>query len=259
MCGIAGYVSQDKKPTKKVLKQMTDRIAHRGPDGEGFYLDDHVALGHRRLAILDLTTGDHKDVVIVYNGEVYNFLELKEELKDKYKFYTKTDTEVILHAYEEWGHDMVNKLRGMFAFAIWNKKEKELFCAIDGWGIKPFYYYNNNDTFMFASEIKAFLDHPDFKKEFNDEILSAYLCFNSVPTEETFFKGVKRLRPGHSLTYKDGKVTVEKFFELSFEEQDQKIEDIAEDIAASMDDSVKHHAIADVEVGSFLSSGIDSS
>ena len=264
MCGIAGYVSNT-KPTKKVLKAMTDRIAHRGPDGEGFYLDDHCALGHRRLAIIDLNTGaqpiynENKDVVIIYNGEVYNFLELKEELKDKYKFYTKTDTEVILHAYEEWGHNMVKKLRGMFAFAIWNKKEEELFCAVDGWGIKPFYYYDNNGTFMFASEIKAFLDHPDFKKEFNDEILAAYLCFNSVPTEETFFKGVKRLRPGHSLTYKKGKAKIEKFFELKFEEKDQKIEDIAEDIDKAMQDSVEHHGIADVEVGSFLSSGIDSS
>jgi len=265
MCGIAGYISKNGKPTKKVIKGMTDRIEHRGPDGEGFYLDDTIALGHRRLAILDLTTGDqpiyneNKDIVIVYNGEVYNFQELKEELKDKYKFYTKTDTEVVLHAYEEWGHNVVKKLRGMFAFAIWNKKEQELFCAVDGWGIKPFYYYNNEDAFMFASEIKAFLDHPDFHKEFNDSILAAYLCFNSVPTEETFFKGVKRLRPGHSLTYKDGKITIEKFFELKFEEKDQKIEDIAEDIDKAMQDSVKHHAIADVEVGSFLSSGIDSS
>ena len=264
MCGIAGYISTT-KPTKKVLKAMTDRIEHRGPDGEGFYVDDKAALGHRRLAILDLNTGaqpiynENKDVVIVYNGEVYNFLELKEELKDKYKFYTKTDTEVVLHAYEEWGHDAIKKLRGMFAFAIWDKKKEELFCAVDGWGIKPFYYYQNDKTFMFASEIKAFLDHPDFKKEFNDEILSAYLCFNSVPTEETFFKGVKRLRPGHSLTYKNGKIKIEKFFELKFDEKDQKLEDIADDIDKAMQDSVKHHAIADVEVGSFLSSGIDSS
>jgi asparagine synthase (glutamine-hydrolysing) len=264
MCGIAGYISTT-KPTKKVLKAMTDRIEHRGPDGEGFYVDDKAALGHRRLAIIDLNTGaqpvynENKDVVIVYNGEVYNFLELKEELKDKYKFYTKTDTEVVLHAYEEWGHDAIKKLRGMFAFAIWDKKKEELFCAVDGWGIKPFYYYQNDKTFMFASEIKAFLDHPDFKKEFNDEILSAYLCFNSVPTEETFFKGVKRLRPGHSLTYKNGKIKIEKFFELKFDEKDQKIEDIADDIDKAMQDSVKHHAIADVEVGSFLSSGIDSS
>ncbi len=264
MCGIAGYIS-DTKPTKKIIKAMTDRISHRGPDGEGFYVDDKIALGHRRLAILDLTTGDqpiyseNKDVVIVYNGEVYNFLELKEELKDKYKFVTKGDTEVILHGYEEWGHDVVKKLRGMYSFAIWDTKTKELFCARDCWGIKPFYYYQNGETFMFGSEIKVFLDHPDFKKEFNDRILSAYLCFNSTPTTETFFKGVNRLEPGHTLTYKDGRVTIEKFFELEFEETERPMDDIVKDIDAAMKDSVKHHEIADVEVGSFLSSGIDSS
>ena len=264
MCGIAGYIS-DKKPTKDIIKAMTDRMIHRGPDAEGFYLDDNIALGHRRLSIIDLSTGDQpiynekKDLVIIFNGEIYNFLELKEELKDKYKFKTKGDTEVILHGYEEWGHDVVKKLRGMFAFVIWDTKTKELFCARDGWGIKPFYYYQNNNTFMFGSEIKVFLDHPDFKKEFNDRILSAYLCFNSTPTTETFFKGVNRLEPGHTLTYKDGKIKIEKFFELEFEETDRPMDEIVKDIDIAMKDSVKHHEIADVEVGSFLSSGIDSS
>ena len=194
MCGIAGYVS-DNKPSKKILKAMTDRIEHRGPDAEGFYLDDNCALGHRRLSIIDLSTGDQpiynedKKIVIVFNGEIYNYVELRDELKKhKHKFVTSSDTEVLVHGYEEWGHDLTKKLRGMFAFVIWDSKKKELFCARDGWGIKPFYYYQNGKTFMFASEIKAFLDHPDFKKEFNEEILSAYLCFNSTPTEETFFK-----------------------------------------------------------------------
>jgi asparagine synthase (glutamine-hydrolysing) len=264
MCGIAGYIS-DKKPTKSIIKAMTDRMIHRGPDAEGFYLDDNIALGHRRLSIIDLSTGDQpiynekKDLVIIFNGEIYNFLELKEELKDKYKFVTKGDTEVILHGYEEWGHDVVKKLRGMYSFAIWDTKTKELFCARDCWGIKPFYYYQNGETFMFGSEIKVFLDHPDFKKEFNDRILSAYLCFNSTPTTETFFKGVNRLEPGHTLTYKDGRVTIEKFFELEFEETERPMDDIVKDIDAAMKDSVKHHEIVDVEVGSFLSSGIDSS
>ena len=264
MCGIAGYIST-KKPTKKVIKAMTDRIIHRGPDGEGFYLDDHCALGHRRLAIIDLTTGDQpiynedKSIVIVFNGEIYNYKELKKDLEKKYKFYTTSDTEVLLHGYEEWGHEVTKKLRGMYSFAIWNTKEQELFCARDEWGIKPFYYYENNGTFMFGSEIKEFLDHPDFKKEFNDEILAAYLCFNSTPTEKTFFKGVYRLEPGHQLTYKDGKKTIEKFFEMEFEEKEDDINKVADEIDAAMKDSVKHHEIADVEVGSFLSSGIDSS
>ncbi len=265
MCGIAGYVS-DKKPTKKVLKAMTDRIEHRGPDAEGFYLDDNCALGHRRLSIIDLSTGDQpiynedKSIVIVFNGEIYNYLELREELKkSKHKFVTSSDTEVLVHGYEEWGHSLTKKLRGMFAFAIWDSNKKELFCARDGWGIKPFYYYQNDKTFMFASEIKAFLDHPDFKKEFNEEILSAYLCFNSTPTEETFFKGVYRLEPGHQLILKDNKIKIEKFFELEFNETNDSMEDIVKDIDKAMRDSVKHHEIADVEVGSFLSSGIDSS
>ena len=265
MCGIAGYISE-KKPTKKVLKAMTDRIEHRGPDGEGFYLDDNIALGHRRLAILDLTTGDQpiyneeKDVVVVLNGEIYNYQELREELKKKkHKFVTKTDTEVLVHGYEEWGHNLTKKLRGMFAFAIWNKKEQELYMARDGWGIKPLYYYQNGKTLMFASEIKAFLDHPDFIKEFNDEILSAYLCFNSVPTEETFFKGVKRVEPGHQLIYKDNNLEIERFFKLEFDEQNTNLEKSAEEINEAMTDSVKRHFHADVEVGSLLSSGVDSS
>lgn len=265
MCGIAGYISE-KKPTKKIIKAMTDRIEHRGPDGEGFYLDDNIALGHRRLAILDLTTGDQpiyneeKDVVVVLNGEIYNYQELREELKKKkHKFVTKTDTEVLVHGYEEWGHNLTKKLRGMYAFAIWNKKEQELYMARDGWGIKPLYYYQNGKTMMFASEIKAFLDHPDFIKEFNDEILSAYLCFNSVPTEETFFKGVKRVEPGHQLIYKDNNLEIERFFKLEFDEQNTNLEKSAEEINEAMTDSVKRHFHADVEVGSLLSSGVDSS
>lgn len=266
MCGIAGYVSNNKKPTKKVLKAMTDRIEHRGPDAEGFFLDNKCALGHRRLSIIDLSTGDQpiynetKDIAIVFNGEIYNYVELREELMHKkHKFYTSTDTEVLIHGYEEWGHELTKKLRGMFAFAIWNMKEKELYMARDGWGIKPLYYFENNGTLMFASEIKAFLDHPDFVKEFNDEILSAYLCFNSTPTEETFFKGVYRLEPGYQMIYKDGEKTIEQFFKLEFEETERDMDEIVEDINKAMVDSVKHHEIADVEVGSFLSSGIDSS
>ena len=264
MCGIAGFISE-KKPTKKILKTMTDRIAHRGPDAEGFYLDDKCALGHRRLSIIDLATGnqpmynDDKSVVIVFNGEIYNFRELKKDLEKKYKFYTTSDTEVLVHGYEEWGQELTAKLRGMFAFAIWDTNKQELFCARDGWGIKPFYYYNNNGTFMFASEIKAFLDHPDFNKEFNESILSAYLCFNSTPTTETFFKGVKRLEPGYQLVYKDGKIDIKRFFKMEFASTEDDMGTIVKNIEKAMIDSVKHHEIADVEVGSFLSSGIDSS
>ncbi|MBO6047322.1 MAG: asparagine synthase (glutamine-hydrolyzing) [Erysipelotrichaceae bacterium] len=264
MCGIAGYISTH-TPDQTILKAMTDRIAHRGPDAEGFYVDEHVALGHRRLSIIDLNNGkqpmfnnDHQ-IVIVYNGEIYNYKELKAELLNDYSFANDSDTEVIIHGYEKWGHDVVDHLRGMFAFALWDKNKNELFMARDGWGIKPFYYYHTDETFMFASEIKAFLDHPEFKKEFNESILSAYLCFNSVPTTETFFKGVNRLEPGHYMIYKDGEITIHRYFKLEFDAQDQDIDSIINDIQEAMQDSVDHHQIADVEVGSFLSSGIDSS
>lgn len=266
MCGIAGYISK-KKPSKKIVKLMTDRIAYRGPDAEGFYVDNQCALGHRRLSIIDLSkTGnqpiynEEKDIVIVYNGEIYNYVELREELKKKkHKFYTSTDTEVLVHGYEEWGHKLTKKLRGMYAFAIWDKRKEELYLARDEWGIKPLYYYHKNDTFLFASEIKAFLDHPEFKKEFNESILSSYLCFNSTPTEETFFKNVYRVEPGHQIIFKKDNLKKERFFKMEFKETERKEEDIINDIDKAMKNSVNYHEIADVEVGSFLSSGIDSS
>ena len=263
MCGIVGFVGKTNKESKKILESMNNKLIHRGPDDFGTYIDERCALGHRRLAIIDLKTGKQPisdgNYTIVFNGEVYNFLELKEELKKKYTFKTKTDTEVVLKGYEEWGTDVLKKLRGMFAIAIWDSKKKELFLARDQWGIKPLYYYKNNDTFMFASEIKALLEHPDFKKEFNGDILSAYLCFNSVPTEESFFKGVFKLKPGHFLLYKNGVYNIERFFKLEFDETKQSEEELVKKIQDVMIDSVEHHKIADVEVGSFLSSGVDSS
>ena len=261
MCGIVGFVGKNKE-SKKIIESMTNKLIHRGPDDFGYYVDEFCALGHRSLSIIDLNTGKQPisdgKYTIVFNGEIYNYLELKEELKKKYKFKTKSDTEVILKGYEEWGADVLKKLRGMFAIAIWDNKKKELFLARDQWGIKPLYYYNNK-TFMFASEIKALLEHPDFVKEFNGDILSAYLCFNSVPTEESFFKGVYKLKPGHYLLYKNGEYSIERFFKLEFDETKQNEEELVKKIQNAMVDSVEHHKIADVEVGSFLSSGVDSS
>ena len=265
MCGITGFVN--KKDNKdKIIKKMADKIAHRGPDGEGYYINDNVALAHRRLSIIDLSTGSqpmfnaNKDLVIVFNGEIYNYLEIKDELKkDGYKFLNKSDTEVIVNGYKKWGKKVVDHLRGMYAFAIYDIEKDELFMARDKWGIKPLYYAKFNDTFMFASEIKALLEHPDFNKELNEDILSAYLCFNSCPTEETFFKGVYRLEPGHTLFYKNGNITIEKFFQIDIEPKEQDWDKMVNDIREAMDNSVKYHQISDVEVGSFLSSGIDSS
>lgn len=265
MCGIVGYISEEKNK-KRIIKKMTDRIIHRGPDAEGFYTDANVALGHRRLSIIDLSSGsqpmfnEDKNLVVVFNGEIYNFIELRNELKKKkHKFSTKSDTEVLLHGYEEWKEDLPKKLRGMFAFAIWDKKEKTLFCARDNFGIKPFYYYHNEDTFMFASEIKSFLEHPKFKKELNKEILSSYLSFSFTPTNETFFKGVYRLEPGYSITIKENQIKKNRFYTIAFNEGKKAYQESVDEIAKIMQDSVEHHMLSDVEVGSFLSSGIDSS
>lgn len=265
MCGIVGYI-ESKKARLETIENMANKIIHRGPDDFGYFVEGNCALGHRRLSIIDLENGkqpmenDEGNLVIVFNGEIYNYLELREDLKlSGYTFKTNSDTEVLIKGYQEWGTKVTTKLRGMFAFAIYDKEKKEIFLARDQWGIKPLYYGLFGKTFIFGSEIKAFIEHPDFVKEFNGDILSAYLCFNSVPTEETFFKGVYRLQSGHQLTYKNGKINIERFFKLEFEESDKTEEELVEDIKEVMKDSVEHHRISDVEVGSFLSSGVDSS
>ena len=264
MCGICGIIR--KGDNKDIIKKMNDRIIHRGPDGEGYYIDGDVAFGHRRLSIIDLSTGDQpiynedNSVVTVYNGEIYNYLELRSELESLgHEFKTKSDTEVLVHGYEEWHTDLPKYLRGMFAFAIHDKTRNEIFLARDNFGIKPLYYAKMNDSFMFASEIKSFLDVPDFKKEFNEDILETYLEFSFVPTNETFFKGVYRLDAGCSLLYKDEDIKINKYFKLDFKEDKMSFTDAVKNISDVMEDSVKRHLIADVEVGSFLSSGIDSS
>lgn len=263
MCGFTGFISNEKKK-KTTIKKMSDRIAHRGPDGEGFYTDDMIALGHRRLSIIDIANGsqpmynEDKNLIVVFNGEIYNYQDLKKELTN-HEFQTNCDTEILVHGYEEWGTDLPKKLRGMFSFAIWDKVNKTLFCARDHFGIKPFYYYQNDDVFLFGSEIKSFLEHPKFKKELNEELIPAYLSFSFTPTTETFFKGVNRLDAGHFLIFKENIITVQKYFELNFTEEMDSYENYVDKIADVMRDSVEHHKISDVEVGSFLSSGVDSS
>lgn len=265
MCGIAGFVNKDNKDNKKIIiKNMADRIIHRGPDGEGYYVDENVALGHRRLSIIDIEGGAQpmyspdNNIVVVFNGEIYNFKELKSELKD-YKFKTSCDTEVLIAGYLKWGIELPKHLRGMFAFAIWDKTVNRLFCARDHFGIKPFYYAKFNDTFMFASEIKALMVNPAFEKIFNPDILGPYLSFSFVPTEETFFKGVNRLSAGEYLIYENGEIKIDSYFNVTFDAKNKDYNEYVQEIANVMKDSVKHHMISDVEVGSFLSSGIDSS
>lgn len=265
MCGIAGFVST-RKEKKEIVKNMCDKIIHRGPDSEGYYTDKLVALGHRRLSIIDLSTGaqpiynEDKSIITVFNGEIYNYIELKNDLQKKgHTFTTNTDTEVLVHGYEEYKEKLPEKLRGMFAFVIWDKKNSTLFAARDHFGIKPFYYTQIDNELLFASEIKSFLVFPAFKKELNKDILPLYLSFNYAPTTETFFKNVYRLDPGHYIIFKDNKLVIKKYFELSFDAKDEPFEDAVNKISDIMEDSVNKHMLSDVEVGSFLSSGIDSS
>jgi len=268
MCGIVGFV--DNKPKKEknvIIKKMADRIKHRGPDDAGYYTDDVIALGHRRLSIIDLNSGvqpiynETKDKVIIFNGEIYNYQALKEELICKgHKFATETDTEVIIHGYEEYGEDLFPRLRGMFAFVIYDKKTKELVGARDHFGIKPFYYYLSKNEFMFTSEIKTFLEHPDFKKEVNTDALKMYLIFQYSVHEETFFKNVFKLKPGHYFKYKDGNLEVKRYFKVKYNKGKKSYNEYREELKNVLEDSIKYHQItSDVEVGTYLSGGVDSS
>ena len=265
MCGITGFIDKQ-NPKKDIIKRMTDRIIHRGPDAEGYYIDDNIALGHRRLSIIDLKGGDQpiynedKSIVVIFNGEIYNFIELKAELQKKgHKFKTNCDTEVLVHGYEEWHSDLPKKLRGMFAFALYDIKDKALFLARDNFGIKPLYYYDGKNSFMFASEIKCFLEHPDFVKELNKKIIPSYMSFSFTPTKETLFKGVYRVDPGTCMTIKNGKIETKRYYNITFNIKKDSYDKVVDDIDKLMHESVEKHMLSDVEVGSFLSSGIDSS
>ena len=268
MCGIVGFTGM-RAGREAILKAMTDAIAHRGPDGEGSYFGNGVALGHRRLSIIDLAGGaqpmfnEDNSLAVVFNGEIYNFMELRAQLVEAgHTFSTDhSDTEVLLHGYEEWGEGMLARLRGMFSFAIWNEAEQTLFCARDHFGIKPFYYYLTDEgELLFGSEIKSFLAHPGFKKELNQSQLELYLSYQYSPGEDTFFKGVKKLLPAHSLLWKAGQVDVKRYWEPRFEPEEGKtLSEWESRVEEIMRQSVAAHKISDVEVGSFLSSGVDSS
>ncbi len=267
MCGFVGFTN-DLNNADDVLGLMMDRIKHRGPDSEGKFIDENVAMGFRRLSLIDLSeTGsqpifnEDRSMVLTFNGEIYNFKELRAELEELgHSFYTKTDSEVLVHGYEEWGEDMLARLRGMFAFIIYDKNKNELFGARDFFGIKPLYYAKMMGTFMWGSEIKSFLDHPAFVKELNEDVLETYLTFQYSPTEETFFKNVYKLPAAHCFTYKNGEMSIKRYWEVKFDPDDEPtLEDWVNRISDTFADSVEAHKFADVEVGSFLSSGVDSS
>lgn len=266
MCGICGFTGEviDRD---KVIKNMTDVITHRGPDSDGVFMDDHIAMGFRRLSIIDLDAGhqpiynEDKTLVLTFNGEIYNYKELRKVLIAKgHKFYTDTDSEVLIHGFEEWREDLLLKLRGMFGFAIYNTKDKSVFVARDFFGIKPMHYAMVGDNFVYGSELKSILEFPGFEKKFNYRTLDNYLSFQYAVPPETFFEGVYCLMPAHYLWYCDGKITTTRYWESKFEPDESMTEEQAvNDIAAVFEDSVNTHKISDVEVGCFLSSGVDSS
>lgn len=265
MCGFVGYIDKKVKDDN-VIKSMNQMIVHRGPDDESYYCDKDINMAFRRLSIIDLKNGrqpmmnEDDSIVITFNGEIYNYQELKEDLVKKgHKFKNDSDTETIIHGYEEYGTEITTKLRGMFAFVIWDKKKKKLFAARDYFGIKPFYYYINNNTFIWGSEIKSFLKHPNFKKEMNAEALKSYLTFQYSVLDETFFKDVCRLKPGHYLIYKNGKLEISSYYDFSYDEEKIKLEKLITDINNQIKKSVEYHKISDVKVGAFLSGGVDSS
>lgn len=265
MCGFVGFTGNIENKTQ-IIEKMMNKIIHRGPDGSGVHSDDNVTLGFRRLSIIGIDNGtqpmynEDKTVVVVFNGEIYNYEYIKQYLvKLGHIFKTDADTEVLVHLYEEKGMDMMCELRGMFSFCIYDVTQNELYLARDYFGIKPLYYTLIADNLVFGSEIKGFLDYPNFKKEVNIQALENYLSFQYSVLDETFFKGVFKLAPSHYLKYKDGKIQINRYFDIKFEPKNMKLQKAIKQVDDILKDSIETHKISDVEVGSFLSSGIDSS
>ena len=305
MCGICGFTGQN-VDRGQVLTDMMNRIIHRGPDGAGQYMDDEIAMGFRRLSIIDLEGGDQPmrtedgRLVITFNGEIYNYRELREELKGRgHSFRTRSDTEVLLHGYSEYGVKILDRLRGMFAFVIWDTRKKELFGARDMFGIKPFYYAQAGGSFIYGSEIKSILEYPGYEREVNLEALEQYMSFQYSVLPETFFKGIFRLPAGHYMIWKGGKLRTRRYFDpmlTPVKAKDREKEEgrktvgekavgekaagekadshncidgsgagqsahdrLVDEIDRAVQESVRYHMVSDVEVASLLSSGVDSS
>ena len=267
MCGFVGFTNTiGEMNCESILDKMMNRIIHRGPDSSGKFLNKDIAIGFRRLSIIDISEGnqpmfnENNSLVLVFNGEIYNYKYLRAELSScGHIFKTDSDSETLLHGYEQWKEHLVEHLRGMYSFVIYDIENKSLYAARDIFGIKPFYYTEMEDSFIFGSEIKAFLEHPKFKKELNEEALGHYLSFQYSPCEETFFKNVYKLPPAHYLILKERKLTKVRYWKPNFDSTQYNADSHSIRIENVMQESVKAHKIADVEVGSFLSGGIDSS
>ncbi|WP_299455622.1 asparagine synthase (glutamine-hydrolyzing) [uncultured Microscilla sp.] len=270
MCGITGifHFDKDRRVQQNILKQMTDIIHHRGPDGEGFYCHNNIGLGHRRLSIIDLSTGDQpmfnddRSIALIFNGEIYNYIELKEELKTLgHRFHTTSDTEVIIRAYEQWGIDCQNKFNGMWGFALWDKHKQQLLLSIDRLGIKPLHYGIHDNTLLFGSEIKSLLAY-GFPTKPNDEVLGLYLTLSYLPAPYTYYKDIKKLQPGHCLIIREGQVTEKKYWDIPQVPEAQMLTDkvqVYEQFESILKDAVKIRMRSDVPFGAFLSGGLDSS
>jgi len=268
MCGIAGFLSLDNQTPvdRRALKKMTDALIHRGPDAEGFHYDNIVALGHRRLSIIDLKSGgqpmynEDRSVVVVYNGEIYNFYEIRSDLKKLgYHFLTTSDTEVLIRAYEQWGTACVERFNGMWAFALWDTKRQRLFCSRDRLGEKPFFYSVTNNMFIFASEMKALFAY-GIQRRINKAVLDAYLCFTYIPAPHSIFRDISKLLPGHSLIVENGRVLIRQYWDIVISEPQRKdAEHIYEEFENLFREAVKIRLRSDVPVGAFLSGGLDSS
>ena len=267
MCGICGKLMFDRQAnvSPALVKGMADAIRHRGPDDDGYYVRGQIGLGFRRLSIIDLNTGhqpisnEDGSVWVVFNGEIYNYQELREYLLSKgHVLKTKTDTEVIVHLYEELGERCVEKLRGMFAFAVWDERKKLLFLARDRVGIKPLYYFLSDSCLIFASEIKAILVDPEVKPEVVPGMIDRFLTFNYLPGQETLLRGVCKLPPGHSMVVREGKQTIRQYWDLSFSESEISLHQAESELLGLLEESVRLHMISDVPVGFLLSGGVDS-
>ncbi|VVB74131.1 Glutamine--fructose-6-phosphate aminotransferase [isomerizing] [uncultured archaeon] len=263
MCGICGIYGLG---DKKLIKRMADAIRHRGPDGDGYYVGDGISLGHRRLSIIDLKTGgqpiynEDGSVVVVYNGEIYNYLEVKQDLVKKgHRFSTKTDTEILVHAYEEYGERFIERLNGIFAFAVYDSDKKVLLLARDRMGTKPLFYMESEGKLLFASEIKAILQYSEIGRQIDREGLNSYLAFGSVLGERTLFKGIRKLRPGHLLKYDGRTVHIEKYFSRKDVIVQRDEQASASALRKLLEKSVESQLMSDVPLGAFLSGGIDSS
>jgi asparagine synthase (glutamine-hydrolysing) len=267
MCGICGKLNFDRENpvSQSLLKAMTDAIVHRGPDDDGYYFSGQIGLGFRRLAIIDLAGGhqplcnEDGTVWIVFNGEIYNYQELRDKLIAKgHVFRTKSDTETIVHLYEEEGEAGIQSLRGMFAFAIWDQKERKLLVARDRIGIKPLYYGTTKNSVVFGSEMKAILEDPEISRELATPIVDRFLSFGYVPGEETLFRSIKKLPPGSYMVVKDGRIDIKQYWDLHFAPSTVSLKDAEEQLLAILEESVRLHMISDVPVGFLLSGGVDS-